>query len=192
MGECGSTLIYHGEGEDVEKPPEVEVVVSGGGRYLFRGDDRYRGGSIGRALGCEADKADIQSFADHVLRKQSHLSSRYTSFTTETKVARRFTSGADNRYVIKVELSKLRDLQAQRSLRIWNPDLVSESLRGAPKKVARQAADVEAAMRRNRETLIEGLIFFSSSILSYFFMRRNREILIERQIPAELIEPVIP
>jgi hypothetical protein len=33
--------------------------------YVFRGDDRYQGGPVGRALG--ADAADIQDFADHVL-----------------------------------------------------------------------------------------------------------------------------
>jgi len=168
IGECGSTPIDHGEGEDVEKPPEGEDVVSGGGRYLFRGDDWYRGGNIGRAMGFEADEADIQSFADHILRKESYLSSRYTSFTTDTKVARKFTSAADNRCVIKVELTKLRELQSQGRLGIWDAELVFDSLRQCPKKIARQAADVRAAMRRNREILIEG------------------------QIPAEVIESVIP
>ena len=57
-------------------------------KYIFRGDDNYRGGPVGRALGAEADAADIQNIADHVLRKESNLSSRYTSFTEGAAVAR--------------------------------------------------------------------------------------------------------
>jgi hypothetical protein len=38
------------------------------------------------------------------------------------------------------------------------PDQVYEVLAQMPKKIARQAADVRAAMMRNREILIEGQI----------------------------------
>jgi hypothetical protein len=58
-------------------------------------DDYHRGGPIGKAAGTEADEADIQNFADHVLRKESRRSSRYSSFTTEVKIARRFTCASD-------------------------------------------------------------------------------------------------
>lgn len=82
-------------------------------RYLFRGDDNYRGGPVGLAFGSEADAADIQNFADHVLRKESSRTSRYVSFTEEVRVARRFTSAADDRRVRKVEAARLRELMAQ-------------------------------------------------------------------------------
>jgi hypothetical protein len=134
------------------------VSDSSAGRYLFRGDDRDRGGSVGRPLGPEADAADIQNFADHVLRKESRLSSRFTSFTTEVKIARKFTSAPEGQFVRKAELARLKALEAQGIIRIWDPDQVFEAMKDRPRKLAKQAADVRAAMRRNREILIEGQI----------------------------------
>jgi hypothetical protein len=128
------------------------------GRYLFRADDGYRGGPVGRALGLEADLADIQDFAGHVLRKESRVTSRFTSFTLEVKIARRFTSVADSRFIRKVELAKLRILESQGVIQIWDPDQVLEAMRKGASKLAKQAADVRAAMRRNREVLIEGQV----------------------------------
>jgi hypothetical protein len=126
--------------------------------YIFRGDDHYLGGPAGRAFGEEADSADIQNFADHVLRKESNLSSRYLSFSEEVRIARRFTSGSDNRYVRKTSLVALRQLEEKGVIRIWDPTQVYEALRAGPKKLAKQAADVQAAMKRNREVLIKGQI----------------------------------
>lgn len=126
--------------------------------YVFRGDDNYRGGPVGRALGVEADGADIQNFADHVLRKESNRTSRYSSFTEEVTVARKFTSASDNRYVSKADMTSLRELEAQGVIRIWDPDQVHVVLREGPRKLAMQASDVRAAMRRNSEILVEGQI----------------------------------
>lgn len=147
-----------------EKPNEMTTANSDGAdegaerNYLFRGDDNYTGGPIGRALGTDADSADIQNFADHVLRKESNLSSRFKSFTAETKIARRFISAPDNRYVCKAEMTKLRDLEAQGTINIWRPDAVYDALIKGPKKLAKQAADVRTAMYKNSEILIEGQI----------------------------------
>lgn len=113
---------------------------------------------MGRAFGAEADVADIQNPADHVLRKGSNRSSRYSSFTTEVKIAKRFTSAADNRGICKAEMVRLRGLESQGAIRIWFPDQVYEVLIQMPKKIARQAADVRTAMMKNREILIEGQI----------------------------------
>lgn len=135
-----------------------EAVESGKGRYIFRGDDNYRDGSIGRALGSEADAAEIQDFAEHVLRKQSHRISRYSSFTMETRIARKFTSAADHRYVRKAELIVLHEREKQGVIRIWDPEQVHAVLKQGSKKLAKQAADVRTAMRKNREVLIEGRI----------------------------------
>lgn len=135
--------------------------------YLFRGDSDYRHGPIGRDLGSDADEAEIQSPAEHVLRKQSRRSSRYSSFTTEVAIARKFTNAAENRYVRKVDLRELRRLESNGQVRILDPDRVyNELLMSGERKFARQAADVRAAMNRNKELLIEG------------------------QVPAEIVEPV--
>jgi hypothetical protein len=137
-----------------------------GGRFLLRGDDSYRGGPIGRELGAEADEADIQDFADHVLRKESNRSSRYSSFTTETRIARKFTTATDNRSLCKVEVARLRELESRDLIRVWGPDQVYDSPRQGLGKGAKQAVNVRAAMRRNREVLIEG------------------------RVPADVLEPV--
>lgn len=136
------------------------------GAYLLRGDDYYRGGPIGKALGVEADEADIQDFADHVLRKETRRSSRYTSFTTEVKIAKKFSRAADCRAVVKVKTAVLRELESQNVLRIWNSNQVYERLIRDTKKLAKQAGDVRTAMRRNGEILIEG------------------------QVPANVIDPI--
>ncbi len=143
----------------MENAATEPTATSGKNRnYVFRGDDHYQGGPVGQALGAEADEADIQNFADHVLRKESNLSSRYASFAEEMKVARKFTCASDNRYVSRVEMAKLRELEAQEIIKIWDPDQVYEALTAGPRKLAKQAADVRAVMRRNREILIEGQI----------------------------------
>src|SRR5687768_3559810 len=92
---------------------QSEAAAAPARNYVFRGDDNFRGGPVGRRLGAEADAADIQDFADHVLRKESNRSSRYLSFTQEVKVARKFTSASDNRFVSKAAMSALRELEAQ-------------------------------------------------------------------------------
>lgn len=126
--------------------------------YLFRGDDAYRDGPIGLVLGEEADGADIQDFAEHVLRKETRRTSRYVSFSEEIKIARRFTSAEDDRHVRKVALDRLRELEAQGVIGVWDPDRVFAALKEGPQKLARKAQDVRNAMRRNREILIEGQV----------------------------------
>jgi hypothetical protein len=53
---------------------------------------------------------------------------------------------------------KLQELECQGSIRIWNPDQVFEALKDCPRKTAKQASDLRAAMRRNNELRIEGQI----------------------------------
>ena len=134
------------------------IVDAADRHYFFRGNDQYLGGRIGRALGPEADGAVIQSAADHVLRKRSGLSSRFTSFTTEVKIARMFTSSEDNRFVIKIESFELRRLETLDHLRLWDPNQVFDTLIQATAKLAKQASSVRSAMKRNREILIEGQV----------------------------------
>lgn len=139
-------------------PVETSREWDGERKYLFRGDDICQDGAIGRALGTDADEADIQNFADHVLRKETSRTSRFISFTTEAKIARRFTGAPDNRNVRKVEVARLRELEARGLARIWDPDQVHAVLKTGPRKFAKQAADVRTAMKRNHELLIEGQI----------------------------------
>jgi hypothetical protein len=126
--------------------------------YVFRGDDNYQTGPVGLTLGAEADRADIQNHADRVLHKESSRTSRFVSFTTEIKVARRFTSASDSRNVRNAKLTALRALEARGTIRIWDPDQVYELLNAAGKKLKKLAPDVRAAMKRNCEILIEGQI----------------------------------
>ncbi len=129
-----------------------------GGRYLFRADDNYSGGSVGRALGAEADGADIQTFADHVLRNESRMTSRFTSFTTETGAAARFSKATDLRNLSKARLDQLKELEAAGTIRIHTAESVYDAMRAGPKKMRNEASAVRDAMRRNAEVLIEGKI----------------------------------
>jgi hypothetical protein len=160
MACCSTGVFSTAKGSEVHEESVVGTTENAAKKrnYVFRGDDNFRSGSLGRALGAEADAADIQNFADHVLRKESNLSSRYVSFTEEVRVARKFTSATDNRYVSKAELAALRELETQGVIHIWDPDRVCAALQEAPSKYAKQAADVRAAMKRNSEILIEGRI----------------------------------
>jgi hypothetical protein len=126
--------------------------------YVFRADDSYRQGPVGLALGPEADTADIQNFVEHVLHKESNQTSRYVSFAEVLTIARKFTTAPDNRHIRKVALASLQNLASEGTIVIWEPESVFETLARSAKKLARWAGDVQATMRRNRELLIEGQI----------------------------------
>ncbi len=68
------------------------------------------------------------------------------------------TTASDNRFVRKAELTALRALEAKGEIRIWDPEPVAAALAAGPRKLAKRAADVRAAMVRNSESLIEGQI----------------------------------
>jgi hypothetical protein len=55
-------------------------------------------------------------------------------------------------------LAGLKALEARGVIRMWDADQVHEVLANGPRKLAKQAADVRAAMKRNHEVLIEGQI----------------------------------
>jgi hypothetical protein len=125
--------------------------------YLFRGDAGYAGGPVGLPLDSpEARAADIQDPADHVLRKASARTSIFVSFTTKLAVADRF--GGDRRSVLKVAVVALQQLESAGTIRMWTPEATWASLRQAGKKAAKHATATRDAMRRNAEVLIEGQI----------------------------------
>ncbi len=79
------------------------------GQYVFRGDRNYRPGSpVGIPL-AQASTAEIQTFYEHVLKKEGQTS-RYTSFTTSTRVASRFAGPGGMRHVKKAHISELEKL----------------------------------------------------------------------------------
>jgi RHS repeat-associated protein len=125
-------------------------------RYIFRGDKDYRGGAIGIPLS-EAHKAEIQDFAEHVLRKNGR-SSRYVSFSEALAVALEFAGPQGTHRVTKALMSALRELEAAGQVKIWTVDKVYEAMKNGPKEVAAKAEAVRYQMSKNRELLIEGQI----------------------------------
>jgi hypothetical protein len=131
--------------------------------YLFRADDNYRmGDPVGFELDSEeAMEADIQNPLAHVLDKESGQTSRYVSFSVAIAIKggggpRRFTK---NNKILKVALAALQQLEANGRIRIYTPEQVTEMIRKNPKKkINRQANNVQAAMEKNGEVLIEGQI----------------------------------
>jgi hypothetical protein len=57
----------------------------------------------------QASTAEIQTFYEHVLKKEGQTS-RYTSFTTSTRVASRFAGPGGMRHVKKAHISELEKL----------------------------------------------------------------------------------
>jgi hypothetical protein len=125
--------------------------------YLFRGDEYYAGGSVGIPLdSSQSPVADIQTPADHVLRKRAGKSSIFTSFTKKMDVAERFAG--ERKLIMKVAVAILRQLESEGSIRLWAPDDARQWLREAGKKSAKHASATRDAMRRNAEILVEGQI----------------------------------
>lgn len=65
------------KGERLNIQEKVEQSEVSGSRYIFRGDDRYKDGSLGFEIGGkEAEEADIQTPWEHVSEKESYQTSR--------------------------------------------------------------------------------------------------------------------
>lgn len=154
--------IFEGR-EPVKVKEEVDKASSPEPSYLFRADDNYSmGDPIGFELGSEdAKNAEVQNPKEHVLDKESGQTSRYVSFSTAISFRggggpKRFTK---KNKILKVTLEALQKLEAEGSIRIYTPEQVAEMVRQNPKKkISRQANDIEAAMEKNGEILIEGQI----------------------------------
>lgn len=127
--------------------------------FTFRGDDYYKKGSpIGFDLDSEeAQAADIQSPWEHVQDKESNQTSRFISFSLSKQGgAVKFTK---KNKIIKVAWIELKKLQAQGKIKIYEPEDVANLMRKhSKKKIQNQAKNVKAAMEKNGEILIEGQI----------------------------------
>jgi hypothetical protein len=160
------------EGEATSAAQEVNEASDSGPRYLFRGDDYYTGGPIGFVLHSpEAEDADIQTPWEHVREAESgprksrgkedddyRRTSRYVSFAITKRGAAKFTKR--NR-IQKTLLEKLKELAAgpTSTLRILEPaDVEAMMLAHDKRRVRDKAADVRRLMEKNDEVLIEGQI----------------------------------
>ena len=143
--------------DDVEKASFSEP------SYLYRADDNYKNGdSIGFELDSEeAIEADIQNPMDHVFNKESGQTSRYISFSNAISVkgsggAKKFTK---NNKIFKVSTEALQELEAEGKIRIYSYEQAAEIIRQNPKKkINREANNIKTAMEKNGEILIEGQI----------------------------------
>ncbi len=131
--------------------------------YLFRADDNYtKGDPVGFELASvDAQEAEIQDFQEHVLDKESGQTSRYVSFSTAIAIpggggSRRFTK---KNKILKVALEALQNLEAEGKIMIYTPEKVAELISQHPKKKIRNLAnDVKTAMEKNGEIIMEGQI----------------------------------
>jgi hypothetical protein len=152
-----------GEGKSVNVKEEVDKASSPEPSYLFRADDNYKmGNPVGIELDSEeATTADIQNPLDHVLNKESEQTSRYVSFSNAITIKggggpKKFTK---KNKILKIAWEALQQLEAEGIIKIYTPEQVAEMVRQNPKKkISRQANNLKAAMEKNGEILIEGQI----------------------------------
>ena len=123
--------------------------------FIFRADDEYRGGDIGRPLGSDADITDPYT---HVQNKKSGQSSIYTSFgDSKGKVSPKF-----GKNVSKVKLDELKKLEAEGIIKIHTPDDVQKMIGGKKGKNA-------AKSMRNNGCLLFICCFNSSKFVVLYW-----------------------
>jgi hypothetical protein len=143
---------------DEEKAEQSEVF---GSRYIFRGDDGYKEGSLGSEIGGkEAEEADIQTPWEHVSEKESYQTSRYVSFSERIKMpgnrgAAFFTK---KNKIIKVAWDALKQLESEGIIKIYTPEFVEYLMLQQKRKVSKRATAIREEMEKNGEILIEGQI----------------------------------
>jgi len=98
---------------------------------------------------------------DHVLNKKSGKSSRYVSFSTAISIPggggpKKITK---KNKILKAAWEALQQLASDGKIRIYTPEQVAEMIRQNPKRqISKQANNVKVAMEKNGEILIEGQI----------------------------------
>lgn len=150
------------EAGEVNLKEEVEKASTTGPNYLFRGDDYYEGGALGLEIGGkEAEEAEIQTPWEHVLEREHSESSIFISFSERIRLpggggAVKFTK--KNR-IFKVAWEALQELESTGIIRIYTPDNVRDIMLAHRKsKVKRRANAVRDVMAKNGEILVEGQI----------------------------------
>ncbi len=119
---------------------------------IFRGDDQYAGGPMGLPLGSDADIKDPKA---HVTRPSKGESSIYTSFSEEHGGALKFTEDGN---VYKVKRSDLQTLADEGKIRIITHENVGAEMDRIGGFSEKDKKNVAGNMKRNMEILVEGEI----------------------------------
>ena len=149
--------VYQGDGLNLyaycKSNPVIYYDPSGyDSGYYFRGDVDY---DIRRKppVGLPiGSSADIMNPYDHVMNKRSGQSSIFTSFAT--LISTKFTKGDENK-VYKVSVKELEKLQQQGIIKIYDVNNVGDLMKD---RSSRDVAHVKENMKKNNEILIEGEI----------------------------------
>ncbi|WP_437621912.1 phage tail protein [Sorangium sp. So ce1151] len=167
---------------------------------LYRGDDNFSPGPIGiplpqaqpsgpaRALVQQArDEAEIQNPVHHVLKKKPGQKSIYTSFSQrvgEIGVPRSgaayFTRAGS---VIKIALAELAKLEAAGKIKIHTPAEVKAMILAADLDQRKSRGIVDGSNSKQAKTDANSV---------FDAMSKNQEVLIEGQIPEDIIIQVDP
>ena len=154
---------------------------------LFRADDNYSGGDVGIPLDDTAarEEADIQDPATHVLKKRPGATSTLTSFSQRLGKIGVPRSGAayftDTGKVVKVAIAKLAELAASGKIRMYTPAEVKAQI---------LQADLEERKARGLDGNSADATKKANSVFDA--MTKNHEVLIEGQIPANILVKVDP
>lgn len=153
-------MTSHEDKSDIMNPNvEVEQAGNSGSRYIFRGDDEYRGGSLGLEIGSkQAEEADIQTPWEHVSKKESYQTSRYISFSERIKMPgnRGAIFFTKKRIIIKVSWDTIKHLESEGKIKVYTPEFVENVMLQQKRKISKRAQAVRDEMEKNGEILIEG------------------------------------
>ena len=121
--------------------------------YIFRGDNnREPNSAVGSALDPASEPPQAQEFIDHVRQVKGKVA-RFVSFSRSLRSATRFGRP------IKVNFGQLRTLEAQGKIRIYNADQVERIINDdRDPRIKRNASSTKKMMENNQEILIEGEI----------------------------------
>ncbi|MDM8562409.1 hypothetical protein QUF54_03555 [Candidatus Marithioploca araucensis] len=126
------------------------------GKFLFRGDDSYKGGDIGMPIRFDVDAIDI---INHIRQKKT--GNPYVSFSTKQAKGTGDSRGAGffGQKILKVSTDDLKSLIDSGAVKIIIPDDAYNIISLHPKKkISRDAGNIRRIMQRNNERLIQGQI----------------------------------
>lgn len=152
-------MTSHEDKSDVVNPEAEAEQASKSGRYIFRGDDEYRGGSLGFGIASkQAFEADIQTPWEHVSKKESYQTSRYISFSERIRMSgnRGAIFFTKKRIIIKVSWDTIKQLESQGTIKVYTPADVESIMLQQKRKISKRAQAVRDEMEKNGEILIEG------------------------------------
>lgn len=143
-------MTSHEDNNDIENPKvEVEQASNSGSRYIFRGDDEYRGGSLGFQIGSkQAEEADIQTPWEHVSKKESYQTSRYMSFSERIRMPgnRGAIFFTKKKIIIKVSWDTIKHLENEGKIKVYTPEAVENVMLQQKRKISKRAQAVRDEM----------------------------------------------